>query len=107
VGVGAALALPLERHSRFDWTPRLGAAIAITALLATALAFSVQNWAQRYSPPAHTALILSFEPIFTALTSRWFIGERMGVRLVTGAALMLAGVLVSELWGGHLAPIES
>jgi drug/metabolite transporter (DMT)-like permease len=107
VGLGAGLLVPLERHPRLHWTPGFDAAMAITALLATALAFSVQNWAQRYTPPAHTALILSLEPVFTAAASRWITGERMGERVVAGAALMLAGVLVSELWGGRPAPIES
>ena len=107
VGLGAALALPFDPHPRLEWTRGFAAAVAGTALLATVLAFSVQNWAQRYTPPAHTALILSLEPVFTALFSRWFTGERMGGRMVAGAVLMLAGVLVSELWGGRPAPIES
>ena len=107
VGLGAAVALPFERHPRLGWTPGFAAAIAITALLSTALAFSVQNWAQRYTPPAHTALILSLEPVFTALTSRWITGEHMGGSMIAGSALMLAGVVVSELWGGRPAPIES
>ncbi|HUI44004.1 MAG TPA: DMT family transporter [Terriglobia bacterium] len=107
VGLGAALLLPFDRHPRLHWTPGFAAAIAITALLSTALAFSVQNWAQRYTPPAHTALILSLEPVFTAVASRWITGERMGGRIVAGSAMMLAGVLVSELWGGRPAPIES
>jgi PGF-CTERM protein len=107
VGLGSALVLPLDARPRLDWTPGFTAAIAITALLSTALAFSVQNWAQRYTPPAHTALILSLEPVFTVLTSRWITGERMGSRMIGGSALMLAGVLISELWGGRPAPIES
>lgn len=107
VGLGSAIALPFDAHPRLDWTLGFTVAIAITALLSTALAFSVQNWAQRYTPPAHTALILSLEPVFTVLTSRWFMGERLGGRMIAGSALMLAGVLVSELWGGRPAPIES
>jgi len=107
VGLAAAIAMPLDRHPRLNWTPTFTLAVFITTLLATALAFSVQNWAQRYTPPAHTALILSSEPVFTALTSRWITGERMGVRLIAGAALMLVGVLVSEFWGGRPAAIES
>jgi drug/metabolite transporter (DMT)-like permease len=107
VGLVSAVAIPLDRPPRLRWTPNFILALLVTALLATALAFAVQNWAQRYTPPAHTALILSFEPVFTALTSRWIMGERMGTRLIAGAALMLLGVLVSELWGGRPAAIES
>jgi len=44
VGLGAALALPLDRPLRLHWTVGLLAALAITAFLATVLAFSVQNW---------------------------------------------------------------
>ncbi len=107
VGVGSAILLPFDGRPRLNWTSGFTAAILVTALLATALAFSVQNWAQRYTPPAHTALILSFEPVFTALTSRWITGEHMGAHLIAGAALMLLGVLASELRGGSPAPIES
>jgi len=106
VGLASAIAIPLDGPLRLSWTTNFTVAILITSLLATALAFSVQNWAQRYTPPAHTALILSSEPVFTALTSRWITGERMGARLIAGAALMLVGVLVSELWGGRPAAIE-
>ena len=107
VGLGSAVALPFDANRRLHWTPGFAVAIAITALLSTALAFSVQNWAQRYTPTSHTALILSLEPVFTALTSRWILGEHMGGRMIAGSALMLAGVLVSELWGGRPAAIES
>ena len=106
VGLASAIAIPLDGPLRLSWTTKFTVAILVTSLLATALAFSVQNWAQRYTPPAHTALILSSEPVFTALTSRWITGERMGARLIAGAALMLVGVLVSELWGGRPAAIE-
>jgi drug/metabolite transporter (DMT)-like permease len=105
VGLGAALALPLDRRG-VAWTPGFLAALAITAFLATVLAFSVQNWAQRYTPPAHTALILSLEPVFAAITSRLMTGEHMGGRLIAGSILMLSGILISELWGARPAPIE-
>jgi drug/metabolite transporter (DMT)-like permease len=106
VGLGAALALPFDSHATVQWTPSFLAALAMTAFLATVLAFSVQNWAQRYTPPAHTALILSLEPVFAALASRLITGEHMGGRLIAGSVLMLGGILISEVWGGRPAPIE-
>ena len=107
VGLGAAMALPFDRHSRLHWTPGFLWAIVFTASLATAFAFSVQNWAQQYTPPAHTALILTLEPVFAAAASRLITGEQMGGRFISGSILMLTGVLISELWGGRPAPIES
>ena len=69
VGLGAALSLRFDRPLRLQLTFGFLAAVAMTAFLATVLAFSVQNWAQRYSPPAHTALILSSEPVFAAVAT--------------------------------------
>ena len=73
----------------------------------TGLAFSVQNWAQQFTPPAHTALILALEPVSAAITSWLVLGERLGGRLFIGAALIFAGMVISELWGGQQPrPVE-
>ncbi len=108
VGVFALLALPLDRTRMLHWTWGLVGAIAITSVLATGFAFSVQNWAQQYTPPAHTALIFALEPVFAALTSRVVLGERLGTKALVGAALVLLGMVISELRGGATpSPVES
>jgi drug/metabolite transporter (DMT)-like permease len=99
VGVLAAVLWPFDPGT-IHWTARLTMALAVTGLLATAFAFTVQNWAQQYTPPAHTALIFTLEPVFAALVSRVVLGERLGGRSLIGAFLTLGGMLVSELWGG-------
>lgn len=76
---------------------RLLLALAVVAVLATALAFSVQTWAQQFTSSTHTALIYSLEPVFAALTSFVVIGERLGARGFVGAGLILVGVVVAEL----------
>ena len=38
------------------------------------------------------------EPVFAAIFAASFFGERMTPRELLGAALILAGVFVSELW---------
>jgi drug/metabolite transporter (DMT)-like permease len=48
---------------------RLLAALVITGLLATALAFTVMTWAQQHTTATRTALFLVLEPVFAALTS--------------------------------------
>jgi len=73
-------------------------ALVISAVLATAVAFSVQTWAQQFTPSTHTAIIYSLEPVFAALTSYVVVGERLGGRGLLGAGLILAGVLLAELW---------
>ena len=75
-------------------------ALLVTGVLASALAFAIQTYAQRYIPPARTALILITEPAFGGLFG-WLAGEALGVRGLAGAALILAGMIVSELVGAR------
>ena len=76
---------------------RLLLALAITGLLATALAFTIQTWAQRYTTPTRTALIYSLEPVFAWGFSWIFGGELLSRRATLGAVLILAGILLVEL----------
>jgi drug/metabolite transporter (DMT)-like permease len=91
------LTLPLGGRPTLHLTTISIVALALTALFATAAAFTIQSWAQQLLPPTHTALILTLEPVFAALTSLLFFHERFGPRELTGAALILAGILLAEL----------
>jgi len=92
---------------RLHWTADLVFAVLITAVLATAVAFSVQVWAQQWTTPTHTAILFSLEPVFAALTSYVVLGERLGGRALVGAALILVGILLAELKGPTQAAPES
>jgi drug/metabolite transporter (DMT)-like permease len=107
VAILATLAIPFAPPAPLHWTGRLIFAIVVTAIFATAFAFGTQVWAQQYTPPAHTALIFALEPVFAALTSRVVTHEHLGGKVLLGSALILAGMVVSELWGGTgPAPVE-
>jgi drug/metabolite transporter (DMT)-like permease len=107
VGLLSLVALPFVPDQTLHLTGRLVVAILVTAVLATGLAFSIQNWAQQYTPPAHTALIFALEPVFAALSSWLVIGERLGGRVLLGSGLILAGMVISEVWGSRLpSPVE-
>lgn len=90
---------PLLEHPYFHATPTVIAAILITGILCTAVAFSIQSWAQQFTPATHTALIFTTEPVFAWLTSFIYLHEQLGLRAGAGALLILGGVLVSELLG--------
>ena len=108
VGLLALVGLPFDTGWKFHLTGRLVFALIITAVLATGFAFSVQNWAQQYTPPAHTALIFALEPVFAALTSWAFLAEGLGGKVLWGSGLILGGMIVSEVWGGAApSPVES
>jgi drug/metabolite transporter (DMT)-like permease len=74
-------------------------AILWMALVATVVTFLAQTWAQGRMPATHAAIMFALEPVFTALFAALFLGERMSRRDWTGASLVLAGILVSELRG--------
>jgi drug/metabolite transporter (DMT)-like permease len=90
---------PLLEHPHFRPTPTVIAAVLVTGIFCTALAFSVQSWAQQFTPATHTALIFTTEPVFAWLTSFIILHERLGLRAGGGALLILGGVMVSELLG--------
>ena len=93
------LSTPLLERPYFHPTPTVIAAVLITGILCTAVAFSVQSWAQQFTPATHTALIFTTEPVFAWLTSFIYLHERLGLRAGAGALLILCGVLISELLG--------
>jgi len=99
-----AASLPLFEHPWIHFSPRLLLALLITAVLATATAFAVQSWAQKFLPATHTALILALEPVFAWLTSFLFYGERLARRGATGALLILAGIALTELFPTPIQP---
>jgi drug/metabolite transporter (DMT)-like permease len=94
------ISIPIaDRHGFIRFTSSMLWALAVTALVGTVACFIIQAWAQRFTPPTHTALIFSLEPVFAGLTSYIVLGERLGRRGILGAAMILVGVLASELLG--------
>lgn len=72
-------------------------AVLVTGLFATALAFSIQVWAQQYTTATRTALIFALEPVFAWLTSFLLTHEGLSGAAAAGAALILTGILLVEL----------
>jgi len=91
--------LPLGGRPHFHGTPIVWIALVVTAVLATAAAFTIQSWAQQHIRASHIALIFTLEPVFAWLTSLLFFGERLGTRAMIGAGLILGGILFAELSG--------
>jgi drug/metabolite transporter (DMT)-like permease len=107
IGVAAfvmLLTLPLAEHPHATFTPRLVIALIVTSVFATAAAFTIQSWAQKHLPPTHTAVILSLEPVFAWLTALVFLHEHLGPRALAGAALIIAGIALTELIPATTAP---
>jgi drug/metabolite transporter (DMT)-like permease len=89
---------------RFESSGALWVGVSVCAVFATAVAFSLQLWAQQYTTPSHAAILFTLEPVFAVATSYVVLGERLGARSLAGAALVLAGILAAELLGPPAAP---
>jgi drug/metabolite transporter (DMT)-like permease len=68
-------------------------AIIFTALFCTIFAYGLQNVAQGYTTPTHTAIIFLAEPVFSAIFSV-FIGDKLSGRTFWGCLLILIGMIV-------------
>ncbi len=101
-----AVTAPFLEKTYFHPAGTVVATVLITGIFGTAVAFTVQAWAQQFTPATHTALIFNLEPVFAWLTSFIYLKERLGVRAGAGALLILGGVLVSELLGHVEKPDE-
>ncbi len=100
-GAGAAIHW---QPVRFAWRWELLVAIGVCAVFATAVAFTVQLWAQQYTSPSHAAILFALEPVFAVITSYVVLQERLTSRAMKGAGLVIAGIVIAELFGAPAAP---
>src|SRR5215207_1097677 len=89
-----SIGLVIERSMPLD-LPLLGA-IAYTAFFSLGLCYTLQVWAQRHTPPAHAALILSLESVFAVITGWWLLGEKLAGIQIFGCILIFVAVLLSQ-----------
>ena len=61
-------------------------ALIVTSLVASALGFFVQTYAQQHAPPERTALILASEPAFAGLFGYLLADERLSAVVVARRA---------------------
>lgn len=72
-------------------------AILYAGILSGGVAFTLQIVAQRHTPAAEAAIIMSLESVFAALAGAWLFGDRLGPTGLAGCGLILAGVLLVQL----------
>jgi drug/metabolite transporter (DMT)-like permease len=67
-------------------------------LMSVGIAYTLQVVAQKDAPPAHASIILSLETVFAAVSGWTLLDEGLSLRAMTGCVLMLAGMLLVQLW---------
>ncbi len=71
-------------------------AILFAGLVSGAVGYTLQIVAQRHTPPAEAALILSMESVFAAIAGAIWLGESLTVAGAIGCALILFGAIAAE-----------
>lgn len=100
------IAVPIFNVTRVEpffvrYTFQMEFGVIVTAIFTTALAYPLLVWGQRHTTATNTALILTAEPVFAAITSYLVVHERLGARPLAGAVLILAGICIAE-WKGTI-----
>jgi drug/metabolite transporter (DMT)-like permease len=72
------------------------AALLVTAVFASALAYLIQIWAQRRLSAARIALVFALETVWAGLFGYVLQGDRLGLLGWGGCALILLGIVLAE-----------
>ncbi|MDP6189987.1 MAG: DMT family transporter, partial [Gammaproteobacteria bacterium] len=72
--------------------------LAYAGLMSTGVAYTLQVVAQQHAHSSHAAIILSSEGVFAVLGGWLLLGEQLPMQGLLGCALMLIGMLLSQLW---------
>jgi len=71
-------------------------AIAYTAIFSLGLCYTLQVWAQRHTPPADAALILSLESVFAVISGWLLLHEKLVSIQILGCILIFIAVILSQ-----------
>ena len=70
--------------------------ILFLSIICTAFGYIVQTVAQQEASPVMTGLILSLEPLFSAVLAYFILGEIMSVRALTGSGILLSSIILVQ-----------
>jgi drug/metabolite transporter (DMT)-like permease len=79
----------------------------LLAAVPTVAGFGLYNVSLVYLPSSVTNLIVTSEPVFTAVFAYFLLGERLHTVQIGGAALILSGVIILRIHEGRVALIKS
>lgn len=103
---GGPLPGSASRLSDFFWLGNALEGWGVLFLLAavpTVAGFGLLNVSLKYLPSSVAQLIVTLEPVFTAVTAYFFFGELLNGIQILGSLLILAGVVLLRLYEGWLA----
>jgi len=70
--------------------------LAYAGVAATAIAYTLQVFAQKSVPSHQAALVLSLEAVFGVIGGVWLLGEELTFRMLVGFSLMFIGIILAQ-----------
>lgn len=98
VAIGLVALVTRQELSVASWTPAVWGLLLAIVLVPTFAAVVLYLEGIRRLGPSQAAIVSTFEPLFAIALSAVFLGERLAPVQWAGAAVVLAGVVLSE-WG--------
>ena len=77
-------------------SPSIWIWVGLSAVIATALRYFLLVWCQQRMVTGKAAVIMTLEPVWTALLSSWWLAEVMSPLQITGCALVLVALLIAQ-----------
>jgi len=79
-------------------TPGLIVSVLYLSLFASTISLFIQSKYQRETTPTKAAIIYTMEPVLAAVIAYFALGEILSNSALLGASVMLAGLLISEVY---------
>jgi len=79
--------------------------ILYAGIMSVGVGYTLQTVAQGHARPADAAIILSLEAVFAVIGGWLILSEQLTTRALLGCALMLVGILISQLGGRTEEPV--
>jgi drug/metabolite transporter (DMT)-like permease len=101
------LTLPWLESPVWHPTPNAVAVLLFCALLGNVLSNYVQTRYQRDTTPTRAVIIFTIEPLWASILGYWVLREVIGYGGMAGGAMIIAGILISELSDSASCPPTS
>ena len=93
--VAGVIMVPLESPQLADFLP-MWPQLAFAGIMAVGIGYTLQLVAQRHTPAAAAAVILSLESVFAAIFGWWLLDEQLSILAISGCLLIFIAVIIAE-----------
>ena len=93
--LAGVIMVPLENPQVADFLP-MWPQLLFAGIMAVGIGYTLQLVAQRHTPAAAAAVILSLESVFAAIFGWWILDEQLAILAVIGCVLIFIAVIVAE-----------